>query len=96
MSLGLAFYGGWWVFWVWGFRKGVSSIGVGFLEEGLKRFGSLLWGGVVELVVGFLVEVGNLWSSMSGGVRNLELGMGWSIWGRFCGEALVALISVLW
>ena len=50
----------------------------------------------MELVVGFLVEVGNLWSSMSGGVRNLELGMGWSIWGRFCGEALVALISVLW
>ena len=33
---------------------------------------------------------------MSGGVRNLELGMGWSICGRFCGEGLVNLGSVLW
>ena len=49
------------------FGKGFG-IGVGFFEEGLKRYGLLLWGGVVELVVVFLGEVGNLWSSMSGGV----------------------------
>ena len=85
----------------------MGFLGLGFSERGFKYWCRFLGGGVEEIWVAFvgrgcgacgrfLVEVGNLWSSMSGGVRNLELGMGWSIWGRFCGEALVALISVLW